>query len=181
MRFLLAPALLAAAALAGCGSVPPAYVESCLPQDQPARSCLRDAPRATPLVRAGDQATVHVDAQCRWNRTGIQLVPGVHYELAAGTPQAWIDGGNASDLALGWTERGVAIEPAVRRFARTDRVPMYALAGTEGADESTAFLVGHGTTHTARSASELMLFANDWSGFYRNNDGCVALTVRRAS
>ncbi len=169
--------------LAGCvplDEAPPAYVESCDPAASPRRQCIRAVP--PPARHLGDTpAVVRVDAQCRWNRTGVQLEPGREYDLSAAVVEGWVDHLLPdADLRSGWQRfpwvlAGWLASP----FARHRWRPMYALVGAEGQDPDSFFVVGHGIRHVARTHEELLFFANDWPDQYGNNHGCLELTIRR--
>ena len=151
----------------------------CIPQppEPQAEAVCRQAPVA--LRRLGE-GSVHlkVDARCYWTRTGLQLKTGEQYRITAAKDpiEAWKDSGNASDPLTGWTDHTGFVERFARAFSRAPNVPMYALVGVEGPDSGTYFTALDGRKTAARDG-ELLLFANDWSGMYRNNKGCLAVTV----
>lgn len=175
------PLLLTLVLVAGCASAPKgplapeAYVQSCRPADQPGRACLQPA-----QALAGGATRVRVDAQCVWNRTGVQMQQGAVYEITA-TPvlEDWKDASTRSDLEDGWKGAASVAGTFARFRARASKLPMYALVGAEGEDPKTFFKVGRKAFHTAKNTSELVLFANDWNGRYQNNHGCADVTVRR--
>lgn len=181
-RSTLAMAL-ALGLLAGCGppdEAPPAYVESCDPADSPRRQCIRAVPPA-PSQLGTAPAIVRVDAQCRWNRTGVRLEPGREYDLSAVVVEGWVDHLlPEADLRTGWQRfPWVIVGWLASPFARHRWRPMYALVGAEGQDPESFFVAGHGIRHVARTPGELLFFANDWPDQYGNNHGCLELTIRR--
>lgn len=131
----------------------------------------------------GQQAPpLRIDSQEKWNRTGIEVRPGERYAFRA--EGSWID------LTIYTTARGYETReaPALSRwflslFEGSLRMPgqnWFALVGTVGRSESTAFVIGErldGWMPTA--AGELWCFANDVPWAYFNNHGEVTLTVTR--
>lgn len=170
--------------LAACASVTdglPAYVESCNPFDSPSRQCIRGVPPAARHL--GDEpVAVRVDAQCRWNRTGVLLRPGERYDLSAVIVEPWVDSRPPeADLRTGWRGfPGAILGPIASSLARYRWAPMYALIGAEGQNPGSFFIAGGKGSHTAKSENELLLFANDWPSRYGNNSGCLELTIRRS-
>ncbi len=184
---LLASAALAA--LAGCAATgtpaPPshAYVDSCDPRLQPQRACVVAPVSRAVSLGVGQSTTARVDAQCRWNRTGVLLEPNGRYAVrVTKVSEPWRDKNTPSDLTTGWTG-GFApvLGTLARALARDVHSPMYALVGARGKDAGDYVLLGERAEigGNGSSAVELLAFANDWAWMYRNNHGCVELTVTR--
>ena len=125
---------------------------------------------------------LRIKARKPWNATGIEVAQGEQYTLQA--KGKWID------LLIRRTARGYPTEEApaasrsfLSRFEDSRRMPKenwFALVGTIGKDESSAFVIGEELVDWQPSGSgELMCFANDVPGAYFNNFGSVTLTVTR--
>lgn len=178
---MLRPALILSATLllAACSGPLKVVEGECLPKPpEPEAEAVCRQP-AVPLRRLAEgPAQVKVDARCHWARTGVQLKAGEQYRVTAAEQEIerWVDSGNVSTPLTGWTQHTGAVERFARAFSRAPNVPMYALVGVEGQDSGTYFTALEGRRTAARDG-ELLLFANDWYGMYRNNKGCLAVTV----
>ena len=121
------------------------------------------------------QTIVH--ARKPWNYTGIMLVAGETYDLAA--TGCW------TDLVI---PHGPAGDPSnsayMRLFERWRRVPSanwFTLIGALDAQMPSAFVIGAHCLYTPDRSGQLTCFANDVSGFYWNNFGAVRLKVTRVA
>lgn len=169
-------------AAGGCATaeVPAAYVESCSPVDQPKRTCIQSAPVPAAALSVGGEKKARIDAQCRWNRSGVLLQPGASYDLkVTATIEAWRDKTTDADVATGWTGSVSWLGTVAQWWARDASAPMYALVGAHGRRPETFFLAGKNYRLRALMVDELLLFANDWPSHYQNNHGCLELTIKR--
>lgn len=175
-------AVAAMLAAGGCATteVPAAYVESCHPVDQPRRTCIQSAPLSAKALSVSGEKKARIDAQCRWNRSGVLLQPGASYELkVTAMIEAWRDKTVDADVATGWTGSLSWLGAIAQRWARDTSAPMYALVGAQGQRPETFVAVGKSYRLRASTADELLLFANDWPSRYQNNHGCLELTIKR--
>ena len=172
-----------AAPAAAAQEVPQAYVESCARVDQPARSCIEEPAAAPAGLDVGASARSWVDAQCRWNRTGVLTQMNALYEVEViAQTEAWFDDELESDLATGWIGRIARLVGFFARgFARDVHSPMYALIAAQGKEGNDYTLVGSrgAVTGTREQPAELLLFANDWPSKYQNNHGCLKVQITR--
>jgi hypothetical protein len=172
------------AATAAAGEVPDAYVQTCQPATFPERTCIQaPVPTASPLT-IGQKATSRVDALCWWNRTGILLEQSAVYDVkVTATIESWRDAEMAeADLKTGWNG-GIAsfIGFFAKLLARDIHSPMYSLVGARGKSSEDFVLIGERTSVTGTHAEpvEMLVFANDWPSKYKNNHGCLELTITR--
>lgn len=171
-------------ASAAAADVPDAYVQSCQPAAFPQRACIKAPVDTASLLAIGQKITARVDAQCWWNRTGVLLEPtGIYDVEVTAKIEAWRDAEMAeADLRTGWTGGAASfIGFFAKLFARDIHSPMYSLVGARGKDPKDFVLVGDRASLTGTHAEpiELLLFANDWSSTYKNNHGCLELTITR--
>jgi hypothetical protein len=171
--------------LAGCASqVPHAYVESCETVDYPQRSCLEKSASPAHKLLPGAQASTRIDALCMWNRTGVLLEPGATYEIAITRRiEPWRDARlPEADLRMGWQGPIASFAGVFAKwFARYPEAPMYSLVGAQGKHPDSFFIVGNSSLVRGSpiGAQELLVFANDWKGFYKNNQGCLEMSIVR--
>ena len=171
-------------AAVAAADVPDAYVQSCEPATFPHRNCIQTPVGTASLLAIGHKTTARVDAQCWWNRTGVLLEPAGVYEVeVTGRIEAWRDAGmGEADLRTGWTGGAASfVGFFAKLFARDIRSPMYSLVGARGKDPKDFVLLGDRASVTGSQSEpvELLVFANDWSSKYKNNHGCLELTITR--
>ena len=126
-------------------------------------------------MNIGETHSAPVKARPLWNGTGIQLIAGEQYTIAAAG--RWVD----------WfIPHGPEGDPSdsfyLRAFESRRRMKnenWFALIGALNSDIGTAFPIGVGCTYAAPASGELTCFANDVEGFYWNNYGEVLVTVTR--
>lgn len=171
-------------ATAAAADVPDTYVQTCQPAAFPERTCIRTPVATASPLAIGQKTTARVDAQCWWNRTGILLEPtGVYDVEVTAKIEAWRDAEMAeADVRTGWTG-GVAsfVGFFAKLLARDIHSPMYSLVGARGKNPKDFVLIGERASVTGAHAEpvELLVFANDWPSKYKNNHGCLELTVTR--
>jgi hypothetical protein len=133
----------------------------------------------------GEARPAVVDARCPWNASGVLLEAGARYRVTASKRPGhdWVDDANPSRLDTGW-ERWRWFGRLVQPRARAPHLPMYALVAAQGATHqrlSLAVAAGgvDALVPAGETPVELFLFANDWPGFYGNNQGCLDVTLQR--
>ncbi|WP_131417508.1 T6SS phospholipase effector Tle1-like catalytic domain-containing protein [Corallincola luteus] len=128
--------------------------------------------------------TVTVFAAEKFNRTGLVLIAGEHYQFEVLPKQSWRDADIQCD-ANGWNRSTVSLGPHHQPFAvyeplrRLPNVNWLALCGAIGANENELFPIGLESSYTPRKSGEFCPFANDLPDFYGNNAGKMLLKVTR--
>lgn len=160
------------------------------------------------MLSVGEQATCPVYASEPWNATGWFLEPG-RYEFEAvgewldGSRRVGPDGsgvgrplpqlGDLAAVIVDWVrglgapavDRDAALEFGARRAGDRPWMALLGVVAAADVDEQGAqrpyapFLIGGRSQHVVPRPGYLYAFANDVWGFYDNNRGSVALTVRR--
>ena len=170
-------------AMGGCGGPPPVF--DCKPRSEDLPRCIeKTAGPAAPLL-PGTSTHFVVDAMCEWNRSGVLLDHGGEYLIESRDigEEKWEDKGTKASPDEGWTDGMTFFDPPARWFARARRIPMYALVASQG-PHGPVSLASNGSVvqskvERGQPAIELLVYANDWVGFYSNNHGCLEVTVRR--
>lgn len=121
-------------------------------------------------LNIGESRKVTIQAQPKWNDTGIRLMPGRYRFEAAGSWADWFvkcgpDGYHSLLLLMFEQQR------------RVPRAPWFALIGSIGRDEAGAFVIGKAVERDVTDEGDLCCFANDVDAMYWNNQGAVELTV----
>ena len=116
-----------------------------------------------------------LQANCKNNPTGIQLVKGKKYSFSAeGT---WYDAKIPSS-ATGYERKKLALFKPLRRAPKSK---WFSVIGNVDKNRATFFDIGqlieNRGTYTAVSSGELFCFANDIIFMYGNNSGSVDLIV----
>jgi hypothetical protein len=136
------------------------------------------------LPPGGPPVVVTIVAHDYWNHTGIEIEQGQRYDfLAEGEWKDW----TIATTPQGFTtaESPWYARPLHRLFESRRRVPeqnWFALIGTCGEDDGSAFLIGRRLDGwRAPFVGELVCFANDYGKAYGNNRGAVHLRVSKRS
>ena len=119
--------------------------------------------------------TVTVDAREKWNDPGLDVAAGQSYRFEAA--------GVWKDASIQCGPDGYVSPNFILRLAeglrRAPKANWFALIGTTGRDEKSAFVIGKATTRAFASSGALYFFANDVSFKYGNNSGAVQLRMTR--
>jgi hypothetical protein len=116
------------------------------------------------------------------NRTGIVLDSGGVYTFRS--HGEWKDGSLPPTTADGrhvWQPWwGTLTMTLGWPFKRKRLAKWFELTGELPADSKKLFRIGaHRADWTSPRSGQLVAFANDWSGRYHNNKGCVTLVITR--
>jgi hypothetical protein len=128
-------------------------------------------------IGIGQTAHVCVYANLRWNDSGINVVSGQIYNFIAPTGETWIGSGRIcgadgypSDLLMRPWEA----------FRRAPEAKWLQLVGTIGRSRKTRIVVGSKLTDFLPPfPGRLYFFANDLPWMYWNNEGMLAVRVKR--
>ncbi|MEM7247388.1 MAG: DUF2235 domain-containing protein [Acidobacteriota bacterium] len=139
-------------------------------------------------LAVGESHEFDVRSEYKLDWSGLRMEAGAIYEFEVPGDQAWTDKGIRCD-ANGWkTERLRWFkEPVVRALESRRRVPdadWFELCGSAGDDEDRHFRIGKGGPERRYSAevdADLYCFANDLTSKYDNNEGELAVVVKRVS
>lgn len=117
-----------------------------------------------------------------WNHTGIKLIANQEYCFEA--TGEWYDFyGKIPCNANGFSSSEVGRQYLwlVEWLRRSPRQKWFALIGSINRSKQTYFKIG--TKHTFKSpyTGELVCFANDVPGFYKNNSGDINLQITRTA
>jgi len=128
----------------------------------------------------GESVSASICARVPWNHTGIMLVANQEYCFKAtgewrdfyGRIPCDADGFNSSEVGRHylWLFEWLRRAPSHKWFA---------LIGSIGRSKKPYFKIGTKHTLRLRHTGELVCFANDVPGFYRNNSGSIGLEVTR--
>jgi hypothetical protein len=152
----------------------PTYEPQNLPDDFQVEDGPASAPSQTHL-EPWQQTVIGVHAVVRWNDTHLLLRSGERYRFAAvGT---WYDATIRSGPA-GYSSVNV-FQRLTERLRRSPGNDWFAVIGSVGEEEGTAFAIGVACEKEMTCDGVLYCFANDLLGFYFNNSGWVKLTVTR--
>lgn len=127
-------------------------------------------------MKIGEKREVTIRAREPWNDTQVDLVSGGVYRFSA--PGHWID------LVI-WTDAdgydSVLVQHTMESRRRMANNKWFALVGTIGMNDETAFVIGKENTWSSPESGRLFAYANDVPGYYFNNFGHLTMTVERLS
>lgn len=144
------------------------------------------------LIKPGDIAeNIKINADCKWNDTGVILVSGENYLLKM--DGYWYDSGIKSD-ATGYTTNDKQVPwyswLALNLTSRLRRQPTsdwFSLIGCIGDSEDKCFDIGkklkvsidNSVVISAKETGTLYCYANDVSFAYGNNSGYIILSIKK--
>ena len=144
-------------------------------------------PSAEPYyLEVGQSHTCTVQAEVKFNSTGVTLISGANYTFSVPKNQMWEDasikcgpaGWKSEDLP--WYKEGIVT--LFENLRRLKDANWFALVGSLGDEDDELFLIGDSTNpYTAPKEADLYLFANDMSSKYGNNKGFLTVTITRTS
>ena len=132
----------------------------------------------------GEQHSVRVYAEQRFNWSRVKLIKGQRYKISAEKDDHWSDD-DIDCNATGWETEDLPFykELVIKHFEGGRRVPAanwFELIGSYGNDDSdTFFRIGLEHKFTADETVELYTFANDLKSKYHNNYGYIIATIER--
>lgn len=121
-----------------------------------------------------------VFAKKRNNFTTILLRAGQTYDFKVIPPeQTWIDANLDPFTAQG---RSIPLDKVAQGLLRMPEATWFSLIGSLGKKKEHHFEIGLEKLNFSPDVdNELICFANDVSGFYKNNKGSINLTITRRS
>lgn len=135
-------------------------------------------------LAVGESATVIVDADRKFNHSGVLVSQGESYAVNVAGEQTWNDadiccdaeGWDRDDISKGLAEILIAAAESGRRIPD---VNWFCLCTAIGTDENSYIAVGKYRQLAINQTGELTFFANDLDARYHNNWGYIEVTVRR--
>ncbi|MEM7561194.1 MAG: hypothetical protein AAF394_18880 [Planctomycetota bacterium] len=144
--------------------------------------------RSPQPLQVGESISVEIRSGCPWNRTGIELEAGAHYQFQVSACDTWQDASIVCS-AGGWTRNDVRpiLRPLVKAAEKKRRMPSanwFELIGVQAGSSCQMFRIGcrgAGWTYSPTEDGEFVAFANDLKNKYGNNSGSLRLTVTRVA
>lgn len=144
--------------------------------------------RSPQLLQVEESVSVEIHSACQWNRTGIMLEAGAHYQFQVSACDTWKDASIVCS-ASGWTSKDVRpiLRPLVMAAEKKRRMPSanwFELIGVQDGASCKMFRIGcrgAGWTYSPTKNGEFVAFANDLTSKYGNNSGSLRLTVTRVA
>lgn len=125
-------------------------------------------------MNVGETSEITIEANQPWNDTFVDVVQNGVYRITAA--------GEWCDLFIRTDANGYDSVLSQRLFESRRRIASakwFALIGSLGRDDSTAFVIGDDIVWTAPATGRLFAFANDVPGFYFNNFGRISVKIDR--
>lgn len=144
--------------------------------------------RSRSTLRVGESVSVEIHSACTWNRTGVLLEVGAHYQFLVSACDTWKDA-SIDCSANGWTVKDLRpiLRPMVKAAEKKRRMPSanwFELIGVQDGTPCRMFRIGCrgvGWTYSPTEDGEFVAFANDLKSKYGNNSGSLRLTVTRVA
>jgi hypothetical protein len=148
------------------------------PANLPPRLPVEPDPHSDPYpihLEPQQSHVVGVHAAAKWNDTSLEFREGEAYAFTAAG--RWFDASIEAD-ATGWLKPRKLVKP-FEPFRRVPHANWFALIGTIGKDDGTAFVVCEQRPYVVKTPGILHCYANDLPVFYGNNSGFLAVTITR--
>ncbi len=134
------------------------------------------------VLNVNTSTNAEICAKNLWNHTNIKLIANQEYYFEA--TGEWFDAyGQIACNADGFSsgEVGRPYLWLVEWLRRSSSDKWFSLIGSIDKSKQTYFKIGSNLTFKSPCTGELVCFANDVIGFYKNNSGVINLQVTRIS
>jgi len=139
-------------------------------------SVARDSP-ILDSIGIGETAYVCVHANKLWNDSGIDVAWGQRYTFSVARGEKWIGGQRTCGPDGYLPARSARLSKFLRRVPEARR---FQLIGAVGRSTKSAIIIGHQLPDfLVLFPGRLYLFANDLAWMYWNNEGMLAVRIKR--
>lgn len=144
--------------------------------------------RSSHALQIGESVSIEIFSVCPWNRTGVVLEAGAHYQFQVLACDTWKDASIVCS-ADGWNRKDIRpiLRPLVKVAEKKRRMPnanWFELIGAQDEASCPMFRIGcrgAGWTYSPTKDGKFVAFANDLESKYSNNTGSLRLTVTRVA